>query len=79
MFSQNTLGNSAFASTAQKGTTNPNKDYEVTAPPEDSISALAFSPPSIPQNFLIAGSWDSQVNTSYYIMIIMFTPIIFLH
>ncbi|XP_077284411.1 ribonucleic acid export 1 [Arctopsyche grandis] len=61
MFSQNTLGNSAFASTAQKGTTNPNKDYEVTAPPEDSISALAFSPPSIPQNFLIAGSWDSQV------------------
>lgn len=61
MFSQNTIGNSAFASTVQKSPINPNKDYEVTAPPEDSISALAFSPATIPQNLLIAGSWDSQV------------------
>lgn len=42
-------------------THNPNKDYEVASPPDDSISALAFSPPSLQQNYLIAGSWDNQV------------------
>ncbi|KFM64989.1 mRNA export factor, partial [Stegodyphus mimosarum] len=42
-------------------TQNPMKDYEVVSPPDDSISSLAFSPASLPQNFLIAGSWDNQV------------------
>lgn len=38
------------------------KDYEVASPPDDSVSALEFSPESMPQrNFLIAGSWDSSV------------------
>lgn len=40
---------------------NPMKDFEVVSPPDDSISSLAFSPASIPQNFLVAGSWDSNV------------------
>lgn len=40
---------------------NPMKDFEVASPPEDSTSALAFSPPALPQNYLIAGSWDNQV------------------
>ncbi|GBP36082.1 mRNA export factor [Eumeta japonica] len=40
---------------------NPNKDLEVTSPPDDTVAALAFSPPSLPQNFLVAGSWDCQV------------------
>lgn len=40
---------------------NPMKDSEVVSPPDDSIAALAFSPPSLPQNYLIAGSWDNQV------------------
>ncbi|VVC90244.1 unnamed protein product [Leptidea sinapis] len=43
------------------GGSNPNKDLEVVSPPEDTVSALKFSPPAIPQTFLAAGSWDSQV------------------
>jgi hypothetical protein len=34
---------------------NPNKDIEVQNPPDDSISSLAFSPPSLQQNFLVSG------------------------
>ena len=56
---------------------NPNKDIEVSSqsetsdlsinqsqvsnPSDDSISSLAFSPPSLPNNFLVAGSWDNNV------------------
>lgn len=41
---------------------NPNKDYEVAAPPDDTVSALKFSPATMSQNFLVAGSWDSSVS-----------------
>jgi len=37
---------------------NPNKDHEVTQPPNDSISSLSFSPTA---DFLVAGSWDNAV------------------
>jgi len=37
---------------------NPNGDLEVISPPNDSISALSFSPKA---NFLVAASWDCQV------------------
>uniref|UniRef100_A0A336N8Z7 CSON009382 protein n=1 Tax=Culicoides sonorensis TaxID=179676 RepID=A0A336N8Z7_CULSO len=37
------------------------KDFEVTSPPDDSISALEFSPATLQQNFLISGSWDFSV------------------
>jgi len=41
---------------------NPMKDYEVIFPPDDTISCMEFSPPSITNNnFLIAGSWDNHV------------------
>ena len=40
---------------------NPNKDIEVQNPSDDSISSLAFSPASVQQNFLVAGSWDNNV------------------
>lgn len=40
---------------------NPMKNAEVVSPPEDSVSSMAFSPPSVAQNFLIAGSWDNQI------------------
>lgn len=40
---------------------NPMKDTEVVSPPDDSISSLAFSPGTLQQNYLIAGSWDNQV------------------
>lgn len=49
--------NSSFGTTA---TTDPNpmKDFEVTCPSEDTVSSLAFSSGAVPQNYLIAGSWD---------------------
>ncbi|KAL9921986.1 protein Rae1-like [Glossina fuscipes fuscipes] len=41
--------------------TNPMNDFEVVAPPDDTVSALKFSPVAVQQNYLIAGSWDSSV------------------
>lgn len=38
------------------------QDIEVTSPPDDSISCLAFSPPTLPGNFLIGGSWANDVS-----------------
>jgi len=37
---------------------NPNKSYEVTPAPSDSISSLSFSPKG---NYLVSTSWDNQV------------------
>lgn len=46
----------------QNNQSNPMKDIEVTAPPDDTISAMKFSPStSLPKNFLLAGSWDCSV------------------
>ncbi|XP_065332482.1 protein Rae1 [Cloeon dipterum] len=62
MFSQSPLGGtSSFVGAAATNTVNPMRDFEVTSPPDDSISSLAFSPPALQQNFLIAGSWDNNV------------------
>lgn len=38
------------------------QDIEVSSPPDDSISCLSFSPPPMPGNFLIAGSWANDVS-----------------
>lgn len=65
MFNQGGIGN-AFGTTTTPSTANPMKDFEVTSPPDDSVSSLAFSPASIPQNFLIAGSWDCNVSYILY-------------
>lgn len=59
MFNQSSLG--GFGTTTTTTNPNPMKDYEVVQPPDDSISSLAFSPAALPQNFLIAGSWDNNV------------------
>nr|XP_023019411.1 mRNA export factor [Leptinotarsa decemlineata] len=59
MFNQPTLG--TFGGTATPNTANPMKDFEVVQPPEDSVSSLSFSPATLPQNFLIAGSWDNNI------------------
>jgi len=40
---------------------NPNKDVEVTSPPNDSISCMRFSPGTIQTTLLLAGSWDNNV------------------
>ena len=72
LFGQPNTGPSAFGATNPLGTNigtattftgqhNPNKDVEITSPPDDSISGLAFSPPALQQNFLVSGSWDNQI------------------
>lgn len=62
MFNQSGLGGtSSFGTTTTPSSANPMKDFEVTSPPDDSTSSLAFSPATLPQNFLIAGSWDNNV------------------
>lgn len=55
-------------STFSANTTSPvvGKDFEVTAPPEDSISSLEFSPATLQQNFLISGSWDFSVRVIFH-------------
>lgn len=60
MFNQSTLGGS-FGAAPTPSNVNPMKDFEVVSPPEDSISSMAFSPATLPQNFLITGSWDNNV------------------
>ncbi|XP_066903495.1 protein Rae1-like isoform X2 [Halyomorpha halys] len=37
------------------------KDFDVALPPEDTVSSLAFSPPTMNQTLLVAGSWDNNV------------------
>lgn len=62
-FGQTTSGfGTGSTLTATAGSTNPMKDVEVASAPDDSISCLRFSPPSVTNtNFLIAGSWDNNV------------------
>uniref|UniRef100_A0A3B4AX01 Rae1 protein homolog n=1 Tax=Periophthalmus magnuspinnatus TaxID=409849 RepID=A0A3B4AX01_9GOBI len=55
-----TGGTGVFGSTTTDSH-NPMKDVEVSSPPDDSISCLAFSPPTLPGNFLIGGSWANDV------------------
>ncbi|XP_029077326.1 mRNA export factor isoform X1 [Monodon monoceros] len=55
-----TGGASMFGSAAADNH-NPMKDIEVTSSPDDSIGCLSFSPPALPGNFLIAGSWANDV------------------
>lgn len=61
MFGQPLANQSAFGAAAPVVATNPMKDIEVTSPPDDTVSAMEFSPIALPQNFLLAGSWDSSV------------------
>ena len=67
MFGTGGLGTSSsvFGSTTTASTANPMKDIEVVSPPDDSVSCLEFSPPAVPQTFLVAGSWDNNVSTEW--------------
>ncbi len=60
MFSTNNSMNTLLPQ-SQSLPHNPMKDWEVMSPPDDSISSLALSPPTLQQNYLIAGSWDNQI------------------
>lgn len=60
--SNTVFGNSPlFSGGTTTGSHNPMKDVEIVSPPDDSVSCLAFSPACLTQDFLIAGSWDSNV------------------
>ena len=41
---------------------NPMKDVEVQSPPDDTVSALRFSPKA---DFLIGSSWANDVSSTY--------------
>jgi mRNA export factor len=58
MFGQSTTGGGLFGAQAQSQPHNPMKDFEVTQPPDDSISSVRFSPKA---NFLVATSWDNNI------------------
>lgn len=60
MFGSPLTSQSAFGAQPQVQT-NPMKDIEVSSPPDDTVSAMEFSPITLQQNFLLAGSWDSSV------------------
>lgn len=60
MFGSPLTSQSAFGAAPQVQP-NPMKDIEVISPPDDTVSAMEFSPMALPQNFLLAGSWDSSV------------------
>lgn len=61
MFGSSNLGTPSAFGSAQSTSINPMKDFEVASPPDDTVSAMEFSPATLQQNFLIAGSWDSSV------------------
>lgn len=64
LFGTSTFGNtgSVFGQQQTPNTnTTQNNDIEVSSPPDDSISALEFSPGTMPQTFLVGGSWDNNI------------------
>lgn len=59
---QPTFGSTGTPTLMPANTPGAQRDFEVASPPDDSVSCLSFSPPTIPSIFLIAGSWDNNVN-----------------
>jgi mRNA export factor len=57
----------------------PPQDIEVTSSPDDSIGCLSFSPPTLPGNFLIAGSWANDVSASQATAMLASLPALQLH
>lgn len=55
------LFGTSTSSTSLSNSSNPMKDYQVSSPPDDSVSCIEFSPGTLPSTFLIAGSWDNNV------------------
>lgn len=54
--------NAAQNTTAAASTSNPMKDFEVTSPPDDTVSQLAFSPQASSNAVLLAASsWDNSI------------------
>ena len=52
--------NTSTSTTLAGANTAADKDIEVSDPPTDSISSLAFSPTA---DYLAVGSWDNNVGT----------------
>lgn len=62
MFSQSSFGQSTLNTSFNTANNDSQqKDIEVPAPPDDSVSALAFGPACLPNNYLVSSSWDNNV------------------
>ena len=71
LFGSSTGGLFGGTSTAQPAQTglnalggtadNPMKDFVVNQPPDDTLTALRFSPSSVSSTFLTSSSWDNKV------------------
>ncbi|XP_060857866.1 protein Rae1-like [Metopolophium dirhodum] len=46
---------------ASAAAANPNNDFEVSQPPENTVSAMEFSPATMWQTYLISSGWDNTV------------------
>jgi mRNA export factor len=68
-----TSGGTLFAPTAgaPAANYNPMKDIEVPSPPDDSVSALSFSPGTLPATYLAAASWDNNVRIAFLLHVSM--------
>lgn len=61
MFTFPTPATTTTNTTSTAAVTTTLKDVEVAHPPDDAISCIKFSPPSIPQTYLIASSWANDI------------------
>jgi hypothetical protein len=73
MFPTSSFGNSNMFGSTTPATTNynPMKDIEVPSAPDDSVSALSFSPATLPATYLAAASWDNNVSVCKPSLLVM--------
>jgi mRNA export factor len=56
------FGSAGTSGVINSTTLNPNNDFLVSDPPNDTISSLRFSPAALlPRNFVVATTWDNEV------------------
>lgn len=67
-FGSNTssLGNKVTPTLGLGTLQNPMKDIEVASPPDDSVSAIKFSPKA---SFFVASSWSNDVSNVYCVLL----------
>lgn len=63
------IGNKVTPSVGLGTLQNPMKDVEVASPPDDSVSAIKFSPKA---SFFVASSWSNDVSNESCAIVLMF-------
>ena len=64
--SENAMSFFAAASSSTPATAPAEKDIELSDPPNDSISALAFSPQA---DYIAVGSWNNEVRFHFVLLL----------